>query len=215
MAVQLPNGVIISLGTTLGSPISITGLSNANPAVATASSHGLSDGDIGIVTSGWVDVNERVYKVDELSAGTFSLVGQNTTDTDRYPAGTGTGTFTEVTAWTQITQITGQNTSGGDMQFAQYSFLESRRQTQLPTEASPMTITLEIADDPSLAGYQALDAAADSRDPYALRFSMPDGSKIYLYGYISFNKVPVMNKGQIMTVKATFSLLNEPTRYTS
>lgn len=215
MSVKLPNGVIVSLGTTLGSPFNITGLSNANPAVATAVGHGLTDNDIGIVTSGWVDVNERVYKVDQLSADTFSLVSQNTSDTDRYPAGTGTGEFTEVTAWTQITQIIGLTTSGGDMQFTAFSFLESRRQTQLPTEASPMTITLEIADDPSLAGYQALDAAADSRDPYALRVSMPDGSKIYMYGSISFTKVPVMNKGQIMTVKATFSLLNEPTRYTS
>ena len=213
MSASLPNGVIISLGTTLGSPISITALSNANPAVATATSHGLTDGDIGIVTSGWVDVNERVYKVDELSANTFSLVSQDTTKTDRYPAGT--GTITEVTAWTQITQIMGLTTSGGDMQFTAFSFLESRRQTQMPTEASPMTLTLEIADDPSLAGYQALDAAADARTPYALRLTMPDSSKIYLYGYISFNKVPVMNKGQVMTVRATFSLLNEPTRYTS
>lgn len=215
MSASLPNGVIISLGTTLGSPINITALSNANPAVATATSHGLTDGDIGIVTSGWVDVNERVYKVDELSANTFSLVSQDTTKTDRYPAGTGTGKITEVTAWTQITQIMGLTTSGGDMQFTAFSFLESRRQTQMPTEASPMTLTLEIADDPSLAGYQALDAAADARTPYALRLTMPDSSKIYLYGYISFNKVPVMNKGQVMTVRATFSLLNEPTRYTS
>lgn len=215
MSASLPNGVIISLGTTLGSPINITALSNANPAVATATSHGLTDGDIGIVESGWVDVNERVYKIDELSANTFSLVSQDTTDTDRYPAGTGTGTITEVTAWTQITQIMGLTTSGGDMQFTAFSFLESRRQTQMPTEASPMTLTLEIADDPTLAGYQALDAAADARTPYALRMTMPDSSKIYLYGYISFNKVPVMNKGQVMTVRATFSLLNEPTRYTS
>ena len=74
----------------------------------------------------------------------------------------------------------------------------------------PFTPAAAVMDPPVMVTVPAV-----ARTPYALRLTMPDSSKIYLYGYISFNKVPVMNKGQVMTVRATFSLLNEPTRYTS
>lgn len=213
MAVSLPNGVVISLGTAVGSPKTVSGLTNANPGVATSTSHGYSDGDIVIVSSGWARLNERVVKVDEKSADTFELVGINTTDTNLYPSGSGTGTTTEVTTWTQITQVLDLQTSGGDMQFATYSFLESDFETQIPTQASPMTMTLSVADDASLAGYIALAAAAEARTPYALKLAMPSGSVVYYYGYVSFNTTPTLTKNQVSAVKATFNLLSRPVRY--
>lgn len=214
MAVSLPNGVIISLGTTYGSPITVTALSNANPALATASGHGLSDGDIVRVTSGWARLNDRVVKVDQQSSSTFELEGINSTDTNLYPAGTGTGSVEEVTAWTQITQILDLTTSGGDMNFVTYSFLEQDAESQLPTQSSPMTMTMTIADDESLAGYIALEAAAETRDPYALKLAMPNGSVIYMNGYVSLNTVPILTKNQLTAVRATFNLLGKPVRYT-
>ena len=213
---SLPNGVTLALATTYAAADTVSAVTNASPAVATtSSSHGISTGNYLEVTSGWSRLNNRIVRAASASGTTVTYEGYDSSSTTTHPVGTGTGSVREITAWTQISQIMGASSTGGDMQFVQYSFLEQDFQSQLPTEASPVTITLDIADDPTLAGYQALDAAADARTPYALRMTMPDGSKIYLYGYISFNKVPVMNKGQVMTVRATFSLLNEPTRYTS
>jgi hypothetical protein len=215
MAVALPNGVIISLGTTYGSPITVTAVSNANPAVATATGHGLTDGDIVVVTSGWAKLNDRVVKVDQQSASTFELEGIDSSDTDDYPATSGTGSVKEVSAFTQITQILDLTTSGGDMQFVTYSFLEQDYETQLPTQSSPMTINMTIADDPALAGYIALKAAAESRAARALKLSMPDGSVIYYYGYVSFNETPTLSKNQVSAVRATFNLLSKPVRYSA
>lgn len=215
MSVSLPNGVIMSLGTTLGSDITVSALSNANPASATATSHGLSDGDIVIVESGWSRLNNRVVKVDQIDANTFTMIGINSTSTTDYPAGTGTGTVNEVTAWTQISQVLDVTTSGGEMQFTNYSFLEQDFETSIPTQSSPQTITMNIADDPALAGYIALKAASDARTPYALRIAYPSGAFAYYYGYVSFNETPTFTKNQVQAVTATFSLLSRPVRYSA
>lgn len=213
MSVALPNGVTIALGTAVGSALTVTGLTNANPGVATSVAHGLVDGDIVIVTSGWAKLNERVVKVDQLTVDTFSLVGIDTSSTTNYPAGSGTGSVKKVTTWTQITQILDANTSGGDMQFTNYAFLEQDFETQIPTQASPMTMTLSIADDPALAGYIAVKAAAEARTPYALRIAFPSGAYTYYYGYVSLNETPSFTKNQIQAVTATFNLLSRPVRY--
>ncbi len=213
MAVSLPNGVTVALGTTIGSDLTVSAVTNANPAVATSTSHGLSDGDIVIFTSGWAKANERVFKVDQQDANSFELEGLNSTSTSDYPAGTGTGTANEVSAWTQITQILDVTTSGGEMQFTNYSFLEADYETSIPTQSSPQTISMTIADDPALAGYIALKAAAEARTPYALRIAYPSGAYAYYYGYVSFNETPSFKKNQVQSVNATFNLLNRPTRY--
>lgn len=212
MAVALPNGVVFALGT-LGSALAVSGLTNAAPAVATSTAHGLADGDIVLLTSGWTRINERAWKVDELSANTFSLLGTDTTDTGVYPTGTGTGTVKEVTAWTGVSQVTNVATSGGDMQFAQYSFLEEDIGRQIPTQANPITYTLTIADDPNQVGYTALKAAATSRALTVLRCTLPSGSVLLYVGYVSFQETPTMTKNSIMEVTATFSVNGLPVRY--
>lgn len=209
----MPNGVTLALGTTVGNDITVSALSNANPALATSTSHGLSDGDIVIASLGWSKANDRVFKVDSQDANSFTFVGLNSTSTTDYPAGTGTGTVNEVSAWTQITQILDVSTSGGEMQFTNYSFLEQDFETSIPTQSSPQTMTITIADDASLAGYIALKAAAEARTPYALRIAYPSGAYGYYYGYVSMNETPSFTKNQVQSVTATFNLLSRPVRY--
>ena len=57
MAFSIPDGTTIHLGTTFGTPVAITGISNAATAVATASGHGFVDGDIIVLKSGWQRIN--------------------------------------------------------------------------------------------------------------------------------------------------------------
>lgn len=213
MAVSLPNGVLLALATAYAAADTVTAVSNANPAVATSTAHGLSNGAYVEVTSGWSRLNNRVVRVANVTANTFELEGINTTDTEDYPAASGAGSVREITTFTQIAQILELTSSGGEQQFVTYSFLEQDFESQLPTQQSPMSMTMVIADDPTLAGYVALKAAAETRDLVALRATLPDGSKILYNGYVSFNETPTMTKNQIMGVTATFSLQGRPVRY--
>lgn len=216
MAARLPDGAIVSLATTYsGSAKVISALSNANPGVATSDAHGFTDGDIVTVVSGWSNLNNRVVRVASAATAHFALEGINTTSTTLYPAGSGTGTAEEITGWTQIAQIMNFTTSGGEQQFTTYSFLEQSYEAQIPTYYSAMSMQIDIADDPALAGYIALKAAADTRAIRALKIAMADGSVIYYQGYVGFNETPTVTKGQVMTVRATFSLQSRPVRYAS
>lgn len=213
MAVSLPNGVTFALATAYGAVKAISAITNANPGVASAAAHGFSDGDFVEITSGWSRLNNRVVRVDAPTTDAFNVEGINTTSTLNYPSGTGGGSAREITQWTQISQIMELSTSGGEMQFTTYSFLEQDFESQLPTQSSAMTITMGIADDPALAGCQALKSLADAREPVALKATMPNGSVILYNGYVSFNETPTMTKNSVMVVNATFSLQGRPVRY--
>lgn len=213
MAVALPNGVTFALATTYGATKTVSAITNANPGVASATAHGFSDGDYVEVTSGWSRLNNRIVRVDAPTTDAFNIEGIDTSSTLNYPSGTGAGSAREITAWTQISQIMELSTSGGEMQFTTYSFLEQDFESQLPTQSSPMTITMGIADDPSLPGYIAVKALADTRALVGLKATMPNGSVILYNGYVSFNETPTMTKNSVMVVNATFSLQGRPVRY--
>ena len=48
-----------------------------------------------------------------------------------------------------------------------------------------------------------------------LKATLPNGSIILYNGYVSLNQTPSFTKGQLMVVKATFSLQGLPIRYAS
>lgn len=58
-----------------GEAISITNITQADPAVVTAASHGFNDGEQVRITdvSGMTEINDRVYTVDDSDVNTFSL----------------------------------------------------------------------------------------------------------------------------------------------
>lgn len=213
MAAKLPDGAIVSMSSTEGSAKTVSAITNAATGVATSTTNGFTDGDVVIMSSGWSNLNNRVVRIANAAADAFDLEGIVTSSTTLFPVGSGTGTATEITGFTQIAQIMGFTTSGGDQQYVNYSFLEQNFETQIPTIFSAQSITIDIADDPSLAGYVALAAASHARAIRALKIALPDGSTIFYYGYVSLNETPTVSKGAVMTCKATFSLLGRPVRY--
>ena len=213
MAVSLPNGATVAVAATYGTPVSITAITNANPAVATSTAHGLTEGDIIEVTSGWSKLNSKLVRVGTADTNTFELEGINSTSTTAYPAGSGVGTAREVTAFQQITQVLESSSAGGEQQFVTYSFLEQDFESQIPTVKSAMSLTMTIADDASLAHYPVLEVANDDRLPRGLRVVLPSGSSIYYNTYVSLNKTPTLTKNEIMGLALSFALLNEPVRY--
>lgn len=213
MAAQLPNGALIYIAGSYGTKADITAITNANPAVATAASHGLSKGDYVEITSGWNKLNECVYRVGAVTDSTFELEGVDTTDTSKFPDGTGIGSLRKIASWVQIQQITETSTDGGDAEYTEYEFLEDDFKRRIPTGYSAMSINLTIADDPSLPGYAVLKQAKTTRNLYAIKMQLPNSSELLYNGFVSLNETPTTNKGEIMTVSASLSLNSQPVRY--
>ena len=145
----------------------------------------------------------------------MTVEGLNTSSTSLFPAGSGTGTIREITAWTQITQILETSTSGGEQQFVTYSFLEDDAEHQIPTVKSPISFKFKIGDDASLAHYAVLSTADADLLQRAVRIVLPSGSPIYFSAYVTLQKTPTLVKNEVMGLEVTMSLINQVTRYTS
>ena len=216
MSVSLPNGSLVHIGSAYGSEKTASAITNASPAVVSSTAHGLTDGDYIVLTSGWSRLNGRTFRIDGSTTDSFELEGIDTSDTDVYAASSGIGTFKKVSTWTQVQQILGSSTSGGEQQFNTYQLLEADSATQIPTFKSPAQLTLNIADDPTLPGYVAVKAANDDRLPRALRLSLSNGGKIAYNAYVSIGSSPSLTVNEVMQVQMTASFVNpEPTRYAS
>lgn len=216
MSVSLPNGATISLGSTYGASKAMSAITNATPAVATLeAAHGIIVGDVFRVVSGWSLLNGRVPRASVVSTNDVTLEGIDTTDTVKFPAGSGTGSVQEVTAWQQITQVLEAATSGGDQQFTTYSFLEDATERQIPTVKNPQVFTMTIADDATLPHYAVLAAADTDRLPRVIRLALPSGSKLYYQAYVTMNPTPTITKNEVMGLQVTFSLIALPVRYTT
>lgn len=214
MSVKLPNGAIFSIASTYAAAVVTTAVSNADPAVVTATAHGAADGDIVEMVSGWTALDGRVARALDTDVDTLALEGINTSDINRFPAGTGTGQLRRVIDWMQISQVLETATQGGEQQFYNYSFLEDTGdERQIPTNRSARSITLTIADDDTLPQYAVLKAANDDRLPRVIRFRLPGGSTIYFRAYVSFSEMPTTTKNEAMAQQITLSLTGAPTRY--
>lgn len=217
MASQFPNGSAFAISVTYGSPVTISAISNAATGVATAAAHGLSDGDILIVSSGWTALDQRVVRVDNSTTGTFELEGVNTADTKMYPAGGGVGAAKEVLTWTSLSQVTNSASSGGEAQFYQWKYIDdaSGRQRQRRTGTSPKSLQLTMDDDATLAWHDALLAASRSRETTVLRVILPSGAVLYYSMEVTYDGEPTMTADQNMQVVATFSHIGDFNRYAS
>jgi len=213
--IQMPNGATFEIASAYGTAIPFTVLSNANPAVATAVAHGLAEGDIIAVNSGWTRLDGRAVRVADITSGTFALGGVNTTSVQQYPAGSGVGSAREVTSFTEISQITELNSTGGDQQFLTFGFLADDDDRQMPTTKNPITLTITVADDPSKPYVDVCEAADDDKQARVLRLNLPGGSSIVYNGYVSITSTPTMSRNNLMTRVISIALTGRPTRYSA
>lgn len=213
--IQLPDGSILSMGTTLGSSKTMSAISNAAEAVATLeSSHGVIENDILILTSGWLKLNKRLARADSVSTNDVTLEDINTASTSRFPAGSGIGSVVEITAWTQIPYIKDFQGSGGEQQTVTEEFLDSDDQYEFFTSRSPRRFNCGVAyQGPTATHFPLLRAASEARTETAFRVVFPDGSVTYFLAVPSFDVVPSMNKGQVQANALVLLVRAEPTTY--
>lgn len=216
MAITLAVGTQVAIASTYGASKTMSAISNAVSAVATLeASHGVIVSDYLEVLSAWDRLNGRIARASVVATNDVTLENIDTSSTARYPAGTGTGSVREITAWTTIGQITSEiSVTGGEQQFADITTLSDNIQKQIPTVRNPIQVTLPLFDDPSLSFVAIVRAAADAATATAVRFTYPNGSILVANAYWSIQEVPTIQDSTLRgRIDLTFTAL--PTRYTS
>lgn len=214
MAITIATGTQIAIASTYGASVSMSALTNAAEAVATlAGGHSVVVGDFLEVTSGWDLLTGKIVRVKTVATNDITFEAINTVSTSSYPAGTGTGSIRRITAWTNITQVQGIDTSGGDINFADITTISDRTQKQVPTTRGPQQITLTVFDDPALSWYAPAVAASDSVVATGLRIIFPNASRLVANGYFSLQKTPTVAINAPLTAALGFSAVADPVRY--
>ncbi|MBT9495374.1 MAG: phage tail protein, partial [Paucibacter sp.] len=67
MAYKFPEGGKFLFSNTFAAAKTLATISNANPAVAGSVAHGYVDADEIVLTSGWEDATDSVFRVDQLT----------------------------------------------------------------------------------------------------------------------------------------------------
>lgn len=217
MSANLPNGALVYIASGYGAAKTMSAITNADPAVATLeAAHGVATGDFIEVTSGWSRLNNKIVRAVATSDATdVELEGYDTSSTTIYAAGSGTGSVREISGWTQITQVLEPSSTGGEQRYLAYQFLEADSEVEIPTVKSGGGLQFSVADDPSLAGYIALEAANDDRLKHAFKVVLPSGAILLYNAYVSLNKTPTLTVNQLMACGVSLRFLAEPVRYTS
>lgn len=213
MALYFPEGSIQNFSQTFASAKTITAITNANPAVATSVAHGYATGDEILLTSGWEDATDTVYRITVLTADTFSIQGLDTTNTSFYPAGTGTGTAQKISGWTSIPQVLTISGSGGDARFTDVQLLSKRNAIRVPTGFNATSITLTLAHDAGNANYQTMLGISRNLSKVAFKQVISGGAVTYGYGYLSVSEMPTLNSNQVNQVNAAMTVLGRSISY--
>lgn len=214
MAVTLSTGAQVQIASAYGTSSNMTAITNAAEAVATlAAGHGVVVGDYLELTSGWDRLNGRIARAKAVSTNDVTLELIDTTDTSRYPAGSGTGSVRRITTWTPITQIQNVAASGGEQQYADITSIADFTQKQAPTNRNPVNVSLTVFDDPSLSWYATVRSASESAAVKALRMIFTNGSKLVANCYWSLQQTPNIQPNAPLTASIDMTYVADPTRY--
>lgn len=215
MAAIFPNGTTFAISASPAAAKTVTAITNANPGVASSTAHGFTNGGI-VLLSMPSRLDQRVVRVANSAANAFDLEGVDTTSTTVYPSGFGVGSAALVSTFTSLSQTIEVAGSGGEQQFAQWTYIEDGRQRQRPTFKNARALTLTMHYDPSLAWHAALLAADLAGDVRVLRATLPGGAELYWSVYVGFDGQPSIQINENMGVTASFALAcPDVTRYAS
>ena len=138
------SNVAVAMQSALGADLTISGITKANPGVATSTAHGLVNGDYVVLTttSGMSQVSGKVVRVAN-----------------------------KITFGSSITTATTMNSGGGGFDFIDVTTIHDDRKKEIPGLAQSQTYTFDNLWDAADAGQIAMKAASDAQAQRAFRFT--------------------------------------------
>lgn len=214
MAYYIPEGSKFYYSVTFASAKTISAMTNANPVSCASTSHGYVDGDEVLLTSGWEDATDTVWRVDQTDTNNFTIPKLNTSNTSFFSANGGDGsTAQKLSTWVEIPQILTATSSGGDLRTTSVNPLSRRNGIIIPTGFNPVILTLSMGHDASNATYQAMLDISRATTKVAIKASISGGAVIYGYGHMSVADMPSLNVNQVNAVNCGISFLGRIVSY--
>jgi len=202
----LPNGATVQIASGFAAPIEFTAITNAAPPSLTTETNTFVSGDIVMVESGWCEIDGRAFRIGTATTTTATLLGADTTNTSKYPAGSGAGNLLEVTGWTDLPCITDSSMTGGEAQFTEVACLQEDSPTNLPNGFSASNASFTVSDDDSSPAIGIIEDLSENQEMSIVRVILRNGKEILYPGYVSITPVPTLTRGEVMTRTVSISI---------
>jgi hypothetical protein len=163
--------------------ITVTAISQANPAVVTATAHGLVSGDVVKLSDvvGMVEVNDGVFIVEVATVDTFRLVGVDSQGYGAYVSG-GVANEAEFAMWCELTDYNRQGGTSPEIPATTQCSTAQEYEIGLPDYG---TTAINYNFAPRTAIQAALKAAYDDGSITAVKVSLPAaGGEMTHLGYV-------------------------------
>jgi hypothetical protein len=213
--VSIWSGVGIAIQSALGNAQTVSGVTKANPGVATYVGSDPSNGDYIYLSSvlGMFEIEERVIRVANVNGGgnTLELEGEDTTLYGTFTS----GNMQPVTFGTTLAIVTDVNVSGGDFARIDTTTVHDLVRKTIPGAANEIVISGSCIWDPSDAGFKALKSASQLKSKRAVKISFANGYKSVFTGYIGFTGVHTGQAQDKVVTPFEISLFGTPTYYTN
>lgn len=214
MTIFTNSGLVLAMESARAAAKTITGITQADPGVVTATAHGYSDGDIVLLSiAGMYQLDGRLFVVRSSTTNTFELEdvdGASSIDTTNF-AEFSSGSAYKVTLGTTITGVQEFSASGGDPKFLDTTTVNDRTGKQVIVGSNPISFSLTMQWDPGQAAQKAMIAASESGDQKGFKIQWPNGRFMLFYGSVGYAGVPGGSNQGVTTSPAAVAMAGLPT----
>lgn len=208
--IPVPDGAKLYVASVFAAAIGNGEASNAANCVVEIQGHTVTAGKLVLIDSeDWPELAGRVARVT-VAADAITLVGVNTTNTDKFPAG-GELTLTlipEDASFTRLPYVTALGLSGGELQTGTSEYLDVEAAGEYATGRSPRRMEYSVSFKADGAGRAALLSADGKFTVHKLVYK--NGDATYYAGELHYNDAASTEKGQEQTTTSTVLLQNAP-----
>ena len=208
------SNVGIDVQTAIAAAKTITAITKANPGVVTAAAHGYANGDyVYLGVNGMFEVDQRVFRVANITTNTFELEGEDTTTYNTFVAG-GSGAQL-LTFGASFNTVQDVSFSGGEPEFADTTTVHDNVRRRVPTVVSSMSASLNAIYDRTDPAEIELAKATKQKTQRAIRLRFSNGNKLVGSAFASAAGVPTGSAQEVVKTPITLEFQGLPTPYST
>lgn len=204
--------VAVAVQTALAAAKTITAITKANPAVASSTAHGYSDGDLVLLkVTGMIEVNHMVVRVSGSVTNAFNLEGVDSTLFGTFVS----GTAEKITFGASAATFTDVSPSGGEAKAVDITTIHDDVDKEQPGSKTALSYSFSSLWDPTDAALLELVKADAVKGERALAITFGSGAKVYFNAYPFATLAPAGSKGEAVTTQVGFKLRGPIKAYSS
>lgn len=207
MAIITADNVTVKISTTLASAATITGITKADPAVISISSHGLSNSVYGYLDAieGMLELDDMAVRATVADAGTLELDEVDSTSYSDFSS----GSLVVVTAWATLATGTGITVSPATLETRTRRTIHTNQATEVSSGLSGQTATFPVLADPQSAAAKRIRACANQGIQPVFLCTFEDGQELVFRGKVGRPGID-MAAGEDGTSEFSVAIVGEP-----